>query len=80
MQRTLTKKRLGYLMATMLVALTISATSTKAWSLIEWNFLTGGSATAIIVVLSVLAAAVIYAKFFRGSITKLISKAKNLRR
>lgn len=47
---------------------------------ITFNCLTGGSAIAIIVLLATAAAAVIYAKFFRGSITKLISKAKNFRR
>ena len=76
MQKTLTKKRIAYLMVTMLFALIISTTSTYAWSIIEWNWLTGGSATAIIVVLSVFGAVIIYAKFFRGSATKLFSKLK----
>ena len=69
-------KRIAYLMATMLFALIIGTTSTMAWSLIEWNWMTGGSATAIIVILSLLAAAIIYAKFFRGSATKLFNKIR----
>ncbi len=79
-QRNTIRKRLVYLALLSLIALTTTATSTYAWSLIEWNFLTGGSATAIIVVLSLLAAAIIYAKFFRGSATKLFNKFKGLRK
>ena len=74
MQKTLTKKRIGYLMATMLFALTISATSTYAW--FDFIIFNKGSAIAIIVILGLIAAAVVYAKFFRGSATKLFSKIK----
>ena len=79
-QRNTIRKRLVYLAVLCLIALTTTATSTFAWSLIEWNFLTGGSATAIIVILSVIAFAIIYAKFFRGSATKLFSKIKGFRK
>ena len=74
MQRTLTKKRLAYLMATMLFALTISATSTYAW--FDFYLLSGEIATLIIVLLFLVAGAIVYAKWFRGSIdfSKLKSK------
>lgn len=52
----------------------------EAGGCVTFNCLTGGSAVLIIVLLATTAAVVIYAKFFRGSITKLISKAKNLRK
>jgi len=67
-------KRLGYLVVATLVALTVGATSTYA--LFDLNFMTGATATLIIVILALAAAAIIYAKFFRGSITKLYKKIK----
>lgn len=47
---------------------------------ITFNCLSGGSAIAIIVFLFITVAVVVYAKFFRGSATKLFSKVKGFRK
>ncbi|MCG3255993.1 MAG: hypothetical protein KAU62_07905 [Candidatus Heimdallarchaeota archaeon] len=73
-QRNTLKRRTAYL-ATLILA-TLFATMKPAMAWFDFNLLTGGSATAIIVILSIIAAAVVYAKFFRGSATKLFSKIK----
>lgn len=72
--KRITAKKLSYLVVAALIAITVGSTSTYA--LFDLNFMTGATATLIIVILALAAAAIIYAKFFRGSITKLYKKIK----
>lgn len=77
-QRNTIRKRMVYLAILGLIALTTTATSTYAW--FDFYLLSGGTAIAIIVILGLIVGAIVYAKFFRGSATKLFSEIKGFRK
>lgn len=75
-QRNTFRKKVIYLAALIFVALTIATIPAAAW--FDFYLLSGPIATLIIVLLFLVAGAIVYAKWFRGSIdfSKLTSKLK----
>lgn len=69
------RKKIAYLTALCFIALTTAASTSMAW--FDINILTGAQATLIVIGIIVIALAVVYAKFFRGSATKLLSKIRS---